>query len=57
MRSSYQRTQRRACRDAAVLMENGVKNAIASGATTPDLGGRATTALFAAAVIAAMRDG
>jgi isocitrate/isopropylmalate dehydrogenase len=36
-------------------MEKGVKNAIASGATTPDLSGRETTASFAAAVIAAMR--
>ncbi len=54
LRWFYQRSKARACRDAAALMENGVKNAIASGATTPDLGGRETTASFAAAVIAAM---
>ncbi len=54
LRWFHQRAKSRACRDAAVLMENGLKNAIASGATTPDLGGRATTASFAAAVIAAM---
>jgi len=54
LRWFYQRSKSRACRDAAVLMENGVKNAIASGATTPDLGGRETTASFAAAVVAAM---
>jgi isocitrate/isopropylmalate dehydrogenase len=36
-------------------MENGVKSAVVSGVTTPDLGGRETTASFAAAVIAAMR--
>lgn len=57
MRWFYQRTKSRACRDAAALMENGVKNAIVSGATTPDLGGSATTASFAGAVIAAMSDG
>jgi 3-isopropylmalate dehydrogenase len=56
LRWFYQRAKSRACRDAAVLMENGVKNSIASGAMTPDLGGRETTASFAAAVIAAMSE-
>ncbi len=56
LRWFYLRTKSRACRDAAALMEDGVKSAIASGATTPDLGGRATTAAFARAVIDAMRD-
>jgi isocitrate/isopropylmalate dehydrogenase len=35
-------------------MENAVKRAVVSGATTPDLGGRETTASFAAAVIASI---
>lgn len=56
LRWFYQQTRSRACRDAALLMENGVKGAIASGATTPDLGGRETTASFARAVTAAMSD-
>ena len=55
LRWFYQRSKSRPCRDAAVLMENGVKSAVVSGATTPDLGGRETTASFAAAVIASMR--
>jgi isocitrate/isopropylmalate dehydrogenase len=55
LRWFYQRSKSRACRDAAELMENGVKGAVVSGATTPDLGGHQTTASFAAAVIAAMR--
>jgi 3-isopropylmalate dehydrogenase len=55
LRWFFQRSKSRPCRDAAVLMENGVKSAVVSGVTTPDLGGRETTASFAAAVIAAMR--
>ncbi len=54
MRWFYQRSKNKACRDAAVLMENGVKNAINAGATTPDLGGKASTSSFAASVIKAM---
>ena len=56
LRWFYQRNKSRACRDAAVLMENGVKSAIASGATTSDLGGSETTESFARAVIAAMAE-
>ena len=56
LRWFYQRTKRRACRDAALLMENGVKNAIDSGVTTPDLGGRATTTRFAKAVVDAIQE-
>ena len=56
LRWFYQRTKRRACRDAAALMEGGVRRAIDAGTTTPDLGGRATTATFAKAVIDAMTD-
>jgi len=56
LRWFYQRNKSRACRDAAVLMENGVKNAIASGATTSDLGGSETTESFARAVVGAMDD-
>ena len=55
LRWFYQRSKSRACRDAAELMENAVKSVVVSGTTTPDLGGRETTASFAAAVIAAMR--
>jgi 3-isopropylmalate dehydrogenase len=55
LRWFYQRRKSVACRDAAELMENGVKSAVVSGVTTPDLGGSETTASFAAAVIGAMR--
>jgi 3-isopropylmalate dehydrogenase len=51
----YQKTGGRACRDAAALIERAVRDAIASGATTPDLGGAATTSSFANAVVTAMR--
>jgi 3-isopropylmalate dehydrogenase len=56
LRWFFQRSKSRPCRDAAVLMENGVKSAVVSGVTTPDLGGRETTASFAAAVIASMNN-
>ena len=55
LRWFYQRTGRRACRDAAGLIEDAVKSTILAGVTTPDLGGKATTGAFAAAVAAAMR--
>jgi len=55
LRWFYQRSKSRACRDAAELMESAVKSVVVSGTTTPDLGGRETTASFAAAVIAAMK--
>lgn len=54
MRWFYQRTKNRACREAASLIERGVKKAILDGATTPDLGGKASTANFTKAVTAAM---
>ena len=50
----YQRSRNKACRDTAALLERGVRNAINSGATTPDLGGKATTSSFANAVVNAM---
>jgi 3-isopropylmalate dehydrogenase len=50
----YQRTRIEACRGAARLLDLGVRNAIASGAATPDLGGHTSTDAFATAVIAAL---
>jgi isocitrate/isopropylmalate dehydrogenase len=50
----YQRTRIEACRDTARLLDRGVRNAIASGAATADLGGDASTDAFATAVIAAL---
>jgi 3-isopropylmalate dehydrogenase len=55
LRWFYQRSKSVACRDAAQLMENGVKSVVVSGVTTPDLGGTETTESFAKAVIGAMR--
>lgn len=55
MRWLYQRGKGRACRDAATLMERGVRQAIASGTVTPDLGGDASTRVFANAVIHGLR--
>lgn len=55
LRWLHQRGRGRACRDAAVLMEQGVRTAIADGMSTPDLGGSASTGSFANAVISAMR--
>ena len=54
LRWFYVRTRRRACRDAANLIEQAVKDTIQSGGTTADLGGSATTAAFARSVVAAM---
>jgi len=55
LRWIYQRSRNRACRDAAALMEEGVRAAIAAGTVTPDLGGDAATTDFANAVISACR--
>ena len=49
-----QRTRIEACRESARLRDDGVRNTIASGAATPDLGGGASTDTFAASVIAAL---
>lgn len=53
----YQKTRIEACRETARLLDLGVRNAIASGASTPDLGGNASTEAFATAVIAALEAG
>lgn len=50
----YQKTGIAACRETARRLDFGVRNAIASGAATPDLGGDASTDAFATAVIAAL---
>jgi 3-isopropylmalate dehydrogenase len=50
----YQRTRIEGCRETARLLDRGVRNAIASGAATADLGGDASTDEFATAVIAAL---
>jgi len=55
LRWFYLRTKRRACRDAADLIERAVKDTILAGGTTPDLGGSASTDEFAKSVAAAMR--
>jgi len=51
LRWVYQRRRISACKDAAALLEHGVRTAIATGTVTPDLGGDASTAEFANAVI------
>ncbi len=55
MRWLYQRGKGHACRDAATLLEHGVRSAIAAGNVTPDLGGDASTDAFARAVVSALR--
>ena len=50
----YRRTRIAACRETARLLDRGVRNAIARGVATPDLGGNASTDAFAIAVIAAL---
>jgi 3-isopropylmalate dehydrogenase len=50
----YQRTANDAYRVAAHLMEAGVRQAIASGSATADLGGKASTDAFADAIVRAM---
>ncbi len=49
----YQRTRIAACRATARLLDRSVRNAIAGGSATPDLGGVSSTEAFAAAVIRA----
>ena len=51
LRWIYQRTGRGACRDAAELIERAVRRTIESGATTSDLGGKASTAELARTVV------
>lgn len=55
LRWIHQRRQNRACRDAADVLEGGVRAAIAAGTVTPDLGGDASTVTFANAVIASCK--
>jgi 3-isopropylmalate dehydrogenase len=55
LRWFHQRTKDPACRETAMLIERGVTDIIGSRATTPDLGGKASTGSFAKAVVAAMR--
>jgi 3-isopropylmalate dehydrogenase len=50
----YQKTRIEACRETARLLDLGGRNAMASGAATPDLGGHASTETFTTAVIAAL---
>lgn len=55
LRWIYQRSRNRACKDTAALMEQGVRAAIAAGTVTADLGGDASTATFANAVISSCK--
>lgn len=55
LRWIYQKSRSRACRDAAQLIEQGVRAAIAGGTVTPDLGGDASTTAFANIVISSCR--
>jgi len=57
LRWFYQRSGRKACRDAAALIESAVKRTIEAGDTTPDLGGDAATPEFTRAVIRNMGKG
>ena len=50
----YQRTRIAACRETARLLDLGVRDALAGGSATPDLGGDASTDASATAVIAAL---
>jgi 3-isopropylmalate dehydrogenase len=50
----YLKTRNPACREAAALMERGVKRVIEQGILTPDLGGKATTTSFGKAIVAAI---
>jgi len=52
----YQRSREPACRSTAQRLQHGVAGAISSGTHTVDLGGSASTSVFAKAVIAAMRN-
>ncbi len=55
LRWIYQRRRNQACKEAAALMEQGVRAAIAAGTVTPDLGGDASTTAFANAVISSCK--
>jgi len=55
LRWVYQRRRNRACKEAASLLESGVRVAIAAGTVTPDLGGEASTTAFANAVISGLK--
>lgn len=55
LRWIYQRRRSRACLETAILMEGGVKAAIAAGTLTPDLGGSASTSVFTKAVISSLK--
>jgi isocitrate/isopropylmalate dehydrogenase len=54
MRWFYQRGAGAACRTTAEVMEKAVRRTIESGATTPDLGGTASSAEFTRSVIRSM---
>ena len=54
MRWFYQRSGRTASRTTAELIESAIRRTIESGATTPDLGGNASTSDFARSVIRRM---
>ncbi len=56
LRWFFLKTKNQACREAASLMEAGVKQALEQGIMTPDLGGTAGTASFAKAVVSAIND-
>ena len=55
LRWVYQRRRNRACKEAAALLERGVRAAIAGGTLTPDLGGDASTTAFADAVVSSCK--
>jgi len=55
LRWVYQRRRNRACKEAAALLEQGVRAAIARGTLTPDLGGDASTTAFADAVVSSCK--
>jgi 3-isopropylmalate dehydrogenase len=54
MRWFYQKDGDSRCREVARLLEEGVRLTINGGTTTPDLGGKATTASYAKAVVQAI---
>jgi 3-isopropylmalate dehydrogenase len=54
MRWFYQNQGDVRCKQAADLMEKSVRSTVDSGNTTPDLGGKASTASFGKAVIKAI---
>jgi 3-isopropylmalate dehydrogenase len=54
LRWFFQRTGRKACRDAAALIDRALRRTIEAGDTTPDLRGDASTGEFARAVVRTM---